>query len=159
MNCKNNWLRGCVLFTLAIGISSLTFAKSVAPENYIDGVWFVGLHEVNGGASQIGTLIISGDTYSYEPIREAEVPLWMSERFSFIDAQTGSVEYELSILSEDRIENLEDNTTFAQLSFSGSDEVFLVRVDRDSEQLYFHAQVSEFQLYEISKDYGDCSSE
>ncbi len=65
----------------------------------------------------------------------------------------------MNILSDDPIENLEDNTTIAQLSFSGSDEAFLVRVDQPAEQLYFHAQVSEVQQYEISKGFGDCSAE
>lgn len=159
MNCMTNWIRGWIPFTLVMGVSSLAFAESLMPENYIDGVWFVGVHEVSGGARQIGTLQISGDKYFYQPTSEVEVPLWMSERFSFIYAQTGSIEYEINIHSDDRIENLEDNTTFAHLSFSGSDEVFLVRVDRDLEELYFHAQVSEIQQYEISKGFGDCSTE
>ena len=37
--------------------------------------------------------------------------------------------------------------------------MFLLRVDKDSEELYFHTDVGEIQLYEISKSYKDFSSE
>ncbi len=153
MKCENKCLQTLMLITLLLGVSSISFAESVTAANCIDGKWFVGVQELDGGVRQIGTLLISGYIYSYLPTSDAEVPDWMSDRFSFINAQTGRVEYEIRISSDEQIENIEDNTTLAVLSFSGRDEAFLVRVDRDSDQLYFHAQIGEIQMYEISKGF------
>ena len=157
MSCKRTWLPAYLFITLVVGACSLSFA--VTPESCIDGVWFVGVHAETEEARQIGTLQISGDTYNYQPISQAEVPLWMSERFPFINAQIGSVDYEMENLSDERFEKIEDKSTIALLSFSGSDEVFLIRVDQDSEQLYFHAQIGEFQMYEIRRGYAEICAE
>lgn len=159
MKGKNENLHAWVRIALLLGVSSICFAENVIPPTPIDGEWFVGVQDLEGGARQIGTLLISGFIYRYLPSADAEVPGWMSDRFAFINAETGRVEYKLRVSPDGQLDNLDDHTTFAELSFSGKDEVFLVRIDQDLDQLYFHAKIGEIQMYEISKGFGDDSTE
>jgi hypothetical protein len=102
---------------------------------------------------QIGTLKISGRGYDYQPIPETEVPEWMTEKFSFLKEETGTLKLERKKLSEKSFEEIQDNSTVARVSFSDQGEHYLIRVDKTRKWLYFHSEVSEIQFYEIWKSY------
>jgi hypothetical protein len=135
--------------------SCSNFIEQGTTADYLDGVWFVGVRGADRGTRKIGTLEISGHTYSYQPIPQAEVPEWMTERFSFINKLSGGVSYDSKILTDNYLQNVEDHTTLTRVSFNDQGEIFLIRIDKITREFYFHAFISELQLYEISKSFED----
>ena len=62
--------------------------------------------------------------------------------------------FELGISQDDDIRTFEDHEILMECSGAGDGgEVFLIRVDQDAHELFFHASISEMQLYSIRKCY------
>ncbi len=141
------------MFSLILVSGCFRLVREKPVESYLYGEWFVGIRDANGNIEELGVLEVSDRTYSYQPAAGSESPNWLVERFSFIKNQTGSVSWEYEAISDKPLQDVPDISTVAKVRFIDQAERFLVRIDKAEKQLYFHAEVSEFQLYEIKKDF------
>lgn len=139
-----------IFIALVIGQSCAYGQEDYAIYDDLQGKWEVSQHENEG----IGTLIIRDSTYTFLPKPGATIYDWMRKRFSFIDQEKGNftiVNYWVNLKPEDRIEDLEDDDILLTCRFNKDSESFFIRYDQEKNELYFHATISEFQVYQIRK--------
>lgn len=143
-------------FLLIFILLMLTQHNALAQNEYaiyddLQGNWEVKQsYEGNG----IGTLIIKDSSYTYLPNPSIKVYLWMSKRFSFIDQKKGVFKiesYRASLKPQDQIEDLDDGDILLTCTFNDQAESFFIRYDKDKNEFYFHALISEIQRYQIVK--------
>ncbi len=128
----------------------------------LQGNWLVETMDAHKDWSTLGSLAINGNRYHFYPIPGAEIPSQMRERFCFFDKPAGEIvlEYQTGISPNDDVRTFKDNESLLMPTGIGCGakpliEKFLIRVDQDRQELYFHALISEIPLYRIHKSYND----
>jgi hypothetical protein len=123
----------------------------------VQGNWLIETIGVDEDLAMLGTFTIDGSAYRFYPVPGVEVPSWMRDRFCFFEQPVGEVvfEYETGISPNDDVRAFEDNEILLKWAGIGCKEVFLIRIDQESQELYLHAQSSEIQLYRIHKSYAN----
>ncbi|KQC13988.1 MAG: hypothetical protein APR63_06590 [Desulfuromonas sp. SDB] len=123
--------------------------------NSLEGEWSVEEYVGDDLYNQVGTLTIDEGNYRFQLLLDVEVPEWMEERFGIFDQLEGPVIfiYEPGISPDDDVRLFKDHAILVKCYGIGIDDYFLIRVDQENQELYFHSWFSELHLYRVHKKY------
>ena len=121
----------------------------------LEGEWSVEEYVGDDLYNQVGTLTIDEGNYRFQLLPDVETPEWMEERFGIFDQLEGPVIfiYEPDISPDDDVRLFENHAILVKCYGIGIDDYFLIRVDQENQELYFHSWFSELHLYRIHKKY------
>lgn len=121
----------------------------------IQGNWQVETMNANNDWTTLGTLTVDGTSYHFDAVPSAEISSWAQDQLCFFEQPVGEVafEYETDVSPDNDIRTFENDDILLKVRVSCG-KIFLIRVNQNGKELYWHSVVSEIQFYSIRKSYG-----